>query len=80
MRGLLCVVLLGVQLLTACGSDGVDVGAGVAYPLPRGFEVALRARYTRYFSAFHPVPGDASVAGGALDEYITFGGGVSYAY
>ena len=56
--------------------------------LPAGNHAALsRAPITiceygaqRYFYAFHPVPGDVYVAGGAVDEFLTFGGGVSYAY
>lgn len=59
---------------------GVELGAGVALPLPLGFEVNLRGRYTRFFSSFHPVPGDEYVAGGALDQLYTFGGGASYAF
>lgn len=59
---------------------GVELGAGVALPLPLGFEVNLRGRYTRCFSSFHPVPGDEYVAGGALDQLYTFGGGASYAF
>jgi hypothetical protein len=59
---------------------GVDAGAGLALVLGSGFELRLRGHYTRYFYKFHPIPGDAYVAGGALDEFLGVGLGVAYAY
>ncbi len=59
---------------------GIDVGVGMAFALGAGFEVGVRGTYTRYFYRFDPVPGDAYVAGGALDEFVTFGGGVGYVF
>ncbi len=59
---------------------GIDLGAGLSFTLGAGFELRLRGHYTRYFYKFHPVLGDAYVAGGALDEFLGFGLGVAYAY
>ena len=59
---------------------GLDFGAGFAILLASGFEARLTGHYTRYFYSFDPVPGDAYVAGGALDELLGIGIGVAYAY
>jgi hypothetical protein len=59
---------------------GIDLGAGLSFTLGAGFELRLRGHYTRYFYKFHPVLGDAYVAGGALDEFLGLGLGVAYAY
>jgi len=59
---------------------GVDLGVGLALVLGSGFELRMRGHYTRYFYKFHPVLGDAYVAGGALDEFLGVGLGVAYAY
>ncbi len=47
---------------------GVEGHLGVAYAVTRHWQASLGAAYTRFFYSFNPVPGDASVAGGALDE------------
>jgi hypothetical protein len=59
---------------------GIDAGVGLGFALGKGFEARLGAQYTRYFYAFDPIPGDAYVAGGALDELLTLGLGATYAY
>lgn len=59
---------------------GVEGRAGLAIPLSAGFELRVMGEYTRFFSAFAPVPGDAYVAGGALDQLITLRLGAAYAY
>ncbi|MEO8901970.1 MAG: hypothetical protein ABI488_08885 [Polyangiaceae bacterium] len=59
---------------------GVDGDFGAALGLLPGIEARLATRYTRYFSKFKPVVGDAYVAGGALDEQLQFGLGVRYAH
>jgi uncharacterized protein YbjQ (UPF0145 family) len=65
---------------TGASVGGLDGGVGFAFLLPAGFEARLTAHYTRYFYTFDPVPGDAYVAGGALDELLGLGVGVAYAY
>jgi len=59
---------------------GIDGNLGFALGLIPGLEARLAARYTRYFATFHPEPGDAHVAGGALDEQLQAGLGVRYAH
>jgi hypothetical protein len=59
---------------------GVEGRAGVAVPIALGFEARLMGEYTRFFSAFKPVPGDPYVAGGALDQLIAIRLGAAYAY
>lgn len=50
---------------------GVDLGLLLGLSLGAGFELRTGVRYTRFFSAFAPEPGDRFVAGGAIDQYIT---------
>lgn len=59
---------------------GIDLGVGLAVVIAAGFEARAGATYTRYFSAFSPVPGDSYVAGGALDEFLGLHVGAAYAY
>jgi hypothetical protein len=59
-------------------AGGIDAEAGAAFELARGWEVRAIADYERYFYSFKPVPGDAYVAGGALDQF--FGGRLALAY
>jgi hypothetical protein len=59
---------------------GIDAGAGVAFRVATGVETLAGFDYTRYFYAFHPQPGDAYVAGGALDQFFGFRLGASYVY
>ena len=40
--------------------------------------MSLSGAYTRLFYSFNPVPGDASVAGGALDEQTRVLAGFAY--
>jgi hypothetical protein len=47
---------------------GIEARAGAAYGVAGGFELSLGLGYTRFFYSMHPQPGDANVAGGALDE------------
>jgi hypothetical protein len=49
----------------------VDLGGGFAVPVvERVFELRVNGDYTRVFYAFHPMPGDLYVAGGALDHLV----------
>jgi hypothetical protein len=57
---------------------GVEGHLGASYALAKSWEVSLSAAYTRMFYSFNPVPGDASVAGGALDEQTRILASFSY--
>jgi hypothetical protein len=57
---------------------GVDAFLGGAYLLSPHLEVSARVAYTRFFYAFNPQPGDAYVAGGALDEMARLSLGLTY--
>lgn len=59
---------------------GVALGGGVAFHIGAGFEARVGADYERWFSAFHPVPGDDHVAGGALDHRVAVNIGAAYAH
>jgi hypothetical protein len=50
---------------------GVDAAFGPAFAVADLFELRLVGDYRRFFFSMNPVPGDAHVAGGALDQYIT---------
>jgi hypothetical protein len=55
---------------TGASVQGLAVTAGLAARVGAGFEVRLWGEYSRFFSNFDPVLGDAHVAGGALDELV----------
>jgi hypothetical protein len=57
---------------------GVEAHLGASWRLAKSWEVSLSAAYTRFFYSFNPVPGDASVAGGALDEQTRVLAGFAY--
>jgi hypothetical protein len=59
---------------------GVEAMIEVAYMIARGVELSLDVAYTRYFYSLLPVPGDAYVAGGALDEMASVSLGVAYLF
>ena len=46
-----------------------DVGAG--YAATRTIELRLQARVRRYFYDMHSIAGDAHIAGGAVDQYLS---------
>jgi hypothetical protein len=48
---------------------GIDAQLSIAILLGKGFAVRASGEYVRVFYDFRPRPGDAYVAGGALDEY-----------
>ncbi|HVK69224.1 MAG TPA: hypothetical protein VM694_32420 [Polyangium sp.] len=58
---------------------GIDADLGVAFAFAKGTELSLSFGYTRLFSTFVPVPGDAYVAGGALDQFGGVKLGIDYA-
>lgn len=60
-------------------AGGVDAKLGVIYALTRSFSALAEARYVHNYHAFHPVPGDTNVAGGALDLFPALYLGLQYA-
>jgi hypothetical protein len=59
---------------------GVDGMARAAYAFLPWLEARAELNYTRIFSSAKPERGDAYIAGGALDEYFIFHGGVAAAF
>jgi len=57
---------------------GVEARLGAAYLATAGLELSLGIAYTRFFYSMHPQPGDANVAGGALDEMARLSLGLAY--
>jgi hypothetical protein len=51
-------------------AGGVDAQIGPAVALSDFFELRLNGEYRRYFFSMNPRPGEAHIAGGALDEYL----------
>lgn len=49
-------------------AGGIEARLGVAYPIVNHVELRTALRYQRFFHDLAPEPGDANVAGGALDE------------
>jgi hypothetical protein len=56
---------------------GVDGTATAAYAFLPWLEARAEVNYTRIFSSAKPERGDTYIAGGALDEYFIFHGGVA---
>jgi hypothetical protein len=52
-------------------AGGLDAQVAIPVALTNRFEVKLQADYTRYWYSMNPQPGDAAVAGGALDIYAS---------
>ena len=61
----------GDEWFPRASSGGFDAQLGLGWVFLSGFEARLGAEYTRYFFSLNPEPGDARVAGGALDQYIS---------
>ena len=51
-------------------AGGVDASAALSLDLGRHVAARLALRYARVFAAFHPLPHDPYVAGGATDETV----------
>lgn len=58
--------------------NGIDARLGLTAEITGGIRANLIFDYTRFFSTFVPVPGDAYVAGGALDQFGSFQIGIEY--
>jgi hypothetical protein len=59
-------------------TGGLDATAGLVWPVARHLDLSFELAYTRFFYSLHPVPGDANVAGGALDEMARASLGLAY--
>ncbi len=58
--------------------DGIGAKLGCGINIAQNTRLTLMFDYTRFFSSFVPVPGDAFVAGGALDQFGTVKAGIEY--
>jgi len=54
-------------------SMGVDAHVGIGVELGSSFEIRILGALQRYGFSFNPEPGDAHVAGGATDTYLSGG-------
>jgi hypothetical protein len=59
---------------------GIDASLGVADQIAPAVELSVDLVYTRFFYDLSPQPGDAYVAGGALDEMATVSLGIAYLF
>ncbi len=59
---------------------GAEGRLGLARTLGHGFDLSLELAYTRFFYTLNPQPGDAYVAGGALDQMAQGSLGASYVF
>jgi len=51
---------------------GVDANVRAAYAVTRSIEARVQADVRRYFYDMHSIRGDAWIAGGAVDQYLSF--------
>jgi hypothetical protein len=49
----------------------IDGEIGIGVDLAHGIRARLALELCRYYFAMHPEPGDAWIAGGAVDQYFT---------
>jgi hypothetical protein len=65
-------VLASENVINFRGTDaeGLELSLGIAIRVASGWEIDARALYTRFFLSYNPSPGDAYVAGGALDQFL----------
>jgi len=49
---------------------GIEATLEAGYVLPDGLSLRLGVDLRRYFYSLNPEPGDAWIAGGALDQYV----------
>jgi hypothetical protein len=68
------------ERFTSPSVKGIDLGLKLGIGLAAGFQAELGLDYTRYFASFGPNPGDAYVAGGALDQMLAMRLGAAYVY
>lgn len=63
--------VISSKYFTKGSVNGINVGASLAYGITDAFGLEAGFGYQHYFFAFQPNPGDAFIAGGALDQYFT---------
>jgi hypothetical protein len=79
----------GVMLLRSAGElestyfermtgIGAGLSGGIAHALGGGVEARAGLEYRRFALTTHAMPGDAFVAGGAVDQTVSFTVGLSY--
>jgi hypothetical protein len=61
----------GADWFPRASAFGFDVGAGVGYQILKNFEVRLSGDLEHYSLSMNSEPGDARVAGGATDMYLS---------
>jgi hypothetical protein len=59
---------------------GIDAALGLGLTFAGHFEARTGVRYQRFFYSMNPVPGDAYVAGGALDELARWDTSLAFHY
>jgi hypothetical protein len=59
---------------------GVEAHVGATRSVTRSLDVIVDLAYTRFFYDYRPEPGDAFVAGGALDQMAYASAGMAYRY
>ncbi len=59
---------------------GVDAEAALSIRVMEGLQVRVFGEMRRYFSSMHSVAADQFKAGGAIDQYLSFGVGLTYTY
>ena len=70
-----------VPLAVSNAADGVvDGELGTSYQILPGTRVQVGVEVARYFFSMNSEPGDARVAGGAVDQYLSIAAGLSYAW
>lgn len=59
-------------------ANGLDISVGAGYGLGRTFEIQAAAALRRYGFDMRSRPGDAVIAGGASDQYLSMVVGIAY--
>jgi hypothetical protein len=67
------------DLFPRATTGGLDLRVGGGFRLARNVELRATATYARFFWSMNSQPGDANVAGGALDQFMTAAVGVAAA-
>jgi hypothetical protein len=59
---------------------GVELGGAVSYAVTPSWRAGAQLSYRRFSYSMSAAPGDALVAGGAVDELYGLSGAVAYAF